>query len=54
MGGTFTLALIINTFNQPDYLDRVLRAVSGQSVLPDEVLLAAWCMACRKRAFSSA
>ncbi|MGA2240731.1 MAG: glycosyltransferase family 2 protein [Verrucomicrobiota bacterium] len=40
MGGTFTLALIINTFNQPDYLDRVLRAVSRQSVLPDEVLLA--------------
>ncbi len=40
MGGTFTLALIINTFNQPDYLDRVLRAVSWQSVLPDEVLLA--------------
>jgi glycosyltransferase involved in cell wall biosynthesis len=40
MGGTFTLALIINTFNQPDYLNRVLRAVSQQRVLPDEVLLA--------------
>jgi glycosyltransferase involved in cell wall biosynthesis len=35
-----TLSLIINTFNQPDYLDRVLRAVSQQCVLPDEVLLA--------------
>ena len=40
MGGTFTLALVINTFNQPDYLNRVLRAVSQQSVLPDEVLIA--------------
>ena len=40
MGETITLALIINTFNQPDYLSRVLQAVSRQSVLPDEVLLA--------------
>jgi GT2 family glycosyltransferase len=39
-GGTFALALIINTFNQPDYLNRVLRAMSQQRVLPDEVLLA--------------
>ena len=35
-----TLSLVINTFNQPDYLARVLNAVSRQSVLPDEVLLA--------------
>lgn len=40
MGETITLALIINTFNQPDYLNRVLRAVSRQSVLPEEVVLA--------------
>ncbi len=40
MGETITLALIINTFNQPDYLSRVLRAVSRQSVLPEEVVLA--------------
>jgi glycosyltransferase involved in cell wall biosynthesis len=40
MDGAFTLALVINTFNQPDYLNRVLHAVSRQNVLPDEVLLA--------------
>ena len=40
MGETITLALIINTFNQPDYLSRVLQAVSRQSVLPEEVVLA--------------
>jgi glycosyltransferase involved in cell wall biosynthesis len=40
MGGPFTLTLVINTFNQPDYLGRVLRAVSRQSVLPDELLAA--------------
>ncbi|HXR48094.1 MAG TPA: glycosyltransferase family 2 protein [Candidatus Limnocylindrales bacterium] len=40
MGETITLALIINTFNQPDYLSRVLRAVSRQSVSLEEVLLA--------------
>lgn len=34
------LALIINTWNQPHYLARVLEAVSRQSSLPDEVLLA--------------
>ena len=34
-----TLSLVINTFNQPDYLGRVLNAVSRQSVLPDEVLV---------------
>jgi glycosyltransferase involved in cell wall biosynthesis len=35
-----TLSLVINTFNQPDYLGRVLNAVSRQSCLPEEVLLA--------------
>jgi glycosyltransferase involved in cell wall biosynthesis len=40
MDGAFTLALVINTFNQPDYLKRVLNAVSQQRVPPDEVLLA--------------
>ena len=35
-----TLSIVINTFNQPDYLGRVLNAVSRQRVLPDEVLLA--------------
>jgi glycosyltransferase involved in cell wall biosynthesis len=34
------LALIINTYNQPEYLRRVLAAVDRQSRLPDEVLLA--------------
>jgi glycosyltransferase involved in cell wall biosynthesis len=34
------LSLVINTFNQSDYLRRVLQAVARQSVLPDEVLLA--------------
>ena len=40
MGSAFALSLVINTFNQPDYLGRVLNAVSRQSVLPEEVLLA--------------
>jgi GT2 family glycosyltransferase len=34
------ITLVINTFNQPDYLVRVLAAVAGQSAPPDEVLLA--------------
>jgi glycosyltransferase involved in cell wall biosynthesis len=34
------IALIINTANQPEYLWRVLRALIGQTSLPDEVLLA--------------
>lgn len=34
------LSLVINTFNQPDYLARVLNAVSAQDSLPEEVLLA--------------
>ena len=35
-----SLALIINTYNQPDYLARVLRGVAAQTSLPDEVLVA--------------
>ncbi|MCP5519629.1 MAG: glycosyltransferase [Verrucomicrobiales bacterium] len=35
-----SVGLIINTYEQPDYLARVLRAVSGQSTPPAEVLLA--------------
>src|ERR1700730_2775725 len=34
------IGLIINTWNQPEYLGRVLRAVSAQSARLDEVLLA--------------
>jgi glycosyltransferase involved in cell wall biosynthesis len=34
------VGLIINTYNQPDYLARVLRAVSLQACLPREVILA--------------
>lgn len=34
------LAVIVNTFNQPDYLGRVLRGLSRQSLPPAEVLLA--------------
>lgn len=34
------VALIVNTYNQPDYLARVLRAVSAQTGAPDEVVLA--------------
>lgn len=35
-----TIALIINTYNQPDYLARVLAGVSRQGSAPGEVLLA--------------
>lgn len=35
-----TVALVINTFNQPGYLARVLAAVSRQTHGPDEVFLA--------------
>ena len=34
------LALIINTYNQPEYLGRVLAALARQTREPDEVLLA--------------
>jgi glycosyltransferase involved in cell wall biosynthesis len=35
-----TLGVVVNTCNQPDYLGRVLRALSHQTILPDEVLIA--------------
>ncbi len=35
-----SLALIISTYNQPEYLERVLEAVTQQSVSPEEVLVA--------------
>ncbi|MGD0253940.1 MAG: glycosyltransferase [Verrucomicrobiota bacterium] len=35
-----SVALVVNTCNQPEYLARVLSAVSAQSSLPDEVVLA--------------
>lgn len=34
------ISLVINTFEQPDYLARVLAAVARQTVPPEEVLLA--------------
>jgi glycosyltransferase involved in cell wall biosynthesis len=39
-GFSVQLALIINTADQPEYLQRVLNAVAAQSSLPNEVLLA--------------
>lgn len=36
----FSVALLITTYNRPDALALVLKAVAGQSVLPDEVLIA--------------
>ena len=35
-----SLALVVNTFNQPEYLSRVLRAVQGQTRQPQELILA--------------
>ena len=35
-----SLALVVNTFNQPDYLLRLLKALSRQTQLPQEVVLA--------------
>jgi glycosyltransferase involved in cell wall biosynthesis len=34
------ISLVLNTFDQPEYLSRVLAAVTRQTVPPDEVLLA--------------
>jgi glycosyltransferase involved in cell wall biosynthesis len=36
----FSCGLIINSYNQPEYLVRVLNSLTTQSVLPDEVLIA--------------
>jgi glycosyltransferase involved in cell wall biosynthesis len=35
-----TVGLIVNTYNQPEYLARVLRSLSRQSVAPAQVVLA--------------
>jgi glycosyltransferase involved in cell wall biosynthesis len=35
-----SLALVVNTFNQPDYLLRLLNAVTRQTQLPQEIVLA--------------
>jgi GT2 family glycosyltransferase len=35
-----SIALVINTYQQPEYLARVLRAVSAQEDAPEEVLIA--------------
>jgi glycosyltransferase involved in cell wall biosynthesis len=35
-----SLALVVNTFNQPDYLFRLLNSLSRQTQLPQEVVLA--------------
>ena len=40
MSATFTLGLVVNTHNSPDYLARVLRAAARQTSRPDEVVLA--------------
>jgi|SwirhisoilCB3_FD_contig_51_65027_length_1610_multi_2_in_0_out_0_2 glycosyltransferase involved in cell wall biosynthesis len=40
MISTFSIALIVNTYNQPEYLRRVLRGISKLSVRPAEVLIA--------------
>jgi GT2 family glycosyltransferase len=40
MSPTPALALVVNTFNQPDYLLRLLKALSRQTRLPQEVVLA--------------
>ena len=40
MSPTPSLALVVNTFNQPDYLLRLLNALSRQTQLPHEVVLA--------------
>lgn len=40
MSPTPSLALVINTYDQPAYLARVLRGVARQSAPPDEVVLA--------------
>jgi len=40
MSASPSLALVVNTFNQPDYLLRLLNAVTRQTQLPQEVVLA--------------
>jgi glycosyltransferase involved in cell wall biosynthesis len=40
MRSKFSIALIVNTYNQPEYLRRVLRGISKLSIQPQEVLIA--------------
>ncbi|MCE5333851.1 MAG: glycosyltransferase family 2 protein [Desulfobacteraceae bacterium] len=37
---SLTLSIIVTTYNRPDYLERVLAGYLGQSVFPDELLVA--------------
>ncbi len=39
-GNTPTLGLIVNTYNQPEYLLRVLESIARQNSLPDEIVVA--------------
>ena len=34
------ISLVVNTFNQPDFLDRVLKAITNQTQPPQELILA--------------
>jgi glycosyltransferase involved in cell wall biosynthesis len=40
MSTGFSMTLVINTYEQPEYLQRVLRAVEHQTRLPEEIVLA--------------
>jgi len=40
MSNPFTVALVVNTYEQPEYLSRMLRAVAEQVSLPEELVLA--------------
>lgn len=40
MSSTVNVALIVNTYNQPEYLARVLESVARQTRLPSEVIVA--------------
>lgn len=40
MSASPSLALVVNTFNQPDYLLRLLNALTRQTQIPQEVVLA--------------
>jgi GT2 family glycosyltransferase len=39
MSAPAALSLLIKTFNQPEYLERILKAVSSQTQLPQEVVV---------------
>jgi glycosyltransferase involved in cell wall biosynthesis len=40
MSSSFPLAVVVNTYNQPEYLIRVLNALARQTRSPDELLIA--------------